>query len=83
MGIPSCQVRLVQRHIARVTFRREATRPLKIIVAGHAAAVAARAELVVSGDRDLLSIGSHQDIAIVSPAEALRRIATNPGRESP
>jgi uncharacterized protein len=40
-----------------------------------AAAVAARADLVISGDRDLLSLGSHQDIAIVSPAEALRRIA--------
>ena len=40
-----------------------------------ATAVAARAELIVSGDRDLLSLASHRDIAILSPAEALRRIA--------
>lgn len=42
-----------------------------------AAAVAARAELIVTGDRrHLLPIGSHQGIAIVTTAEALRRIAT-------
>ena len=41
-----------------------------------AAAVAARAELIVTGDRrHLLPIGSHQGIAIVTTAEALRRIA--------
>lgn len=39
-----------------------------------AAALAARADLVVSGDKHLLSMGSHQGIAIVSVAEALRRI---------
>lgn len=39
-----------------------------------AAAVAAQADLVVSGDRDLLALGSYQDFAIVSPAEALTRI---------
>jgi len=42
-----------------------------------AAAVAARADLIVSGDRKhLLSLGSHQGIEIVSAAEALRRIAS-------
>ena len=35
-----------------------------------AAAVAAHAELIVSGDRHLLDLGSHQDIRIVTPAEA-------------
>lgn len=40
-----------------------------------AAAVAARAELIVTGDRKhLLPLGSHQGIAIVEAAEALRRI---------
>lgn len=41
-----------------------------------AAAVAARAELIVTGDRrHLLPIGTHQGIAIVTAAEALNRIA--------
>lgn len=40
-----------------------------------AAAVAARADLIVSGDRKhLLPLGSHQGIAIVNAAEAIRRI---------
>lgn len=41
-----------------------------------AAAVAARADLIVSGDRKhLLLLGSHQGISIVDAAEAVRRIA--------
>jgi uncharacterized protein len=37
--------------------------------------VAAQADLIVSGDRDhLLPLGSHEGIAIITPAEALRRI---------
>ena len=39
-----------------------------------AAAVAGRAELIVSGDSDLLGIGSHRDIEIVSAAAALTAI---------
>jgi putative PIN family toxin of toxin-antitoxin system len=40
-----------------------------------AAAVAAQADLIVSGDRKhLLPLGSHAGIAIVTPAETLRRI---------
>jgi putative PIN family toxin of toxin-antitoxin system len=40
-----------------------------------AAAVAAQADLIVSGDRrHLLPLGSHAGIAIVTSAEALRRI---------
>jgi putative PIN family toxin of toxin-antitoxin system len=41
-----------------------------------AAAVAAGAGIIVSGDADLLRIGSHGDIAIVAAAQALQRIAT-------
>jgi uncharacterized protein len=41
-----------------------------------AAAVAAQAHLIVSGDRKhLLPLGNYQGIPIVSAAEALRRIA--------
>jgi hypothetical protein len=40
-----------------------------------AAAVAAEADLVVSGDRHLLTLGTHQNIRIVSPAEAVGLIA--------
>lgn len=39
-----------------------------------AAAVAGDADLVVSGDRHLLSMGSHQGIGIVNAAEAVRRV---------
>ena len=41
-----------------------------------AAAVAGSAEIVVSGDRHLLSVGIHQNISIAAPAEALRRLAS-------
>jgi predicted nucleic acid-binding protein len=42
---------------------------------GHAiaCAVAARADLIVSGDRQALAV-QHEDIHIVSPAEALATI---------
>ena len=43
-----------------------------------AAALAASADLVVSGDKHLLSMGSYQGIAIVSVAEAVRRIRVSP-----
>jgi putative PIN family toxin of toxin-antitoxin system len=39
-----------------------------------AAAVAAQADLIVSGDRHLLDLGAHNGIRIVTPAEALARI---------
>jgi putative PIN family toxin of toxin-antitoxin system len=39
-----------------------------------AAAVAAQADLIVSGDRHLLDLGAHDGIPIVAPAEALVRI---------
>jgi predicted nucleic acid-binding protein len=40
-----------------------------------ACALAARADAIVSGDRDLLELGSHQGIAILTAAQALARIA--------
>jgi putative PIN family toxin of toxin-antitoxin system len=40
-----------------------------------AAAVAARADLIVSGDRHLLTIGQHRGIRIVTPADAIMIIA--------
>ena len=39
-----------------------------------AAAVAGTAEIVISGDRHLLSLGSHQGISIVNAADAVRRV---------
>jgi len=40
-----------------------------------AAAVAAKADLIVSGDRHLLTLGTHAAIRIVTPSEALGVIA--------
>lgn len=39
-----------------------------------ACALAAKADLIVSGDKDLLDLNSFQNIPILTPAEALRRI---------
>lgn len=36
-----------------------------------AAAIDAKADLIVTGDRDLLSVGAHRGIRIVTPAEAV------------
>jgi predicted nucleic acid-binding protein len=40
----------------------------------NAAAAADSAEIVASGDRHLLALGSHQGIGIVNAAEAVRRV---------
>ncbi len=40
-----------------------------------AAAIAANAEIIVTGDTDLLSMGSHQGIAIITAAQAVQRLA--------
>jgi putative PIN family toxin of toxin-antitoxin system len=42
-----------------------------------ALAVAAKVDLIVSGDADLLSLGNFEGIDIVAPSEALRRIAAS------
>ena len=43
-----------------------------------ACAIAAQADLIVSGDEHLLSLKIHQNIPILMPAEALRRIEAQP-----
>jgi putative PIN family toxin of toxin-antitoxin system len=40
-----------------------------------ALAVAAQSDLIVSGDRDLLVLGAHSGIPIVTPADALARLS--------
>ncbi len=40
-----------------------------------AAAIAAQADLVITGDKALLAVGRYEDIRIVSPAEAIGLIA--------
>lgn len=40
-----------------------------------ATAVAAGAELIVSGDRDLLALGGDGNLCIVTPAEAIALLA--------
>lgn len=40
-----------------------------------ACAIAARADAVVSGDRHLLALGAYRDIPVLTPADALARIA--------
>lgn len=44
-----------------------------------ALALAAKAELIVSGDADLLSLGSFEGIAIVAPADAVRLLVEKGG----
>ena len=39
-----------------------------------ACALAARADLIVSGDKDLLDLNAFRNISIFTPAEALRRV---------
>jgi predicted nucleic acid-binding protein len=41
-----------------------------------ACAIAANAQFIVSGDRDLLSLKTYRGITIVSAAEAIRIITT-------
>ncbi|MEI8152434.1 MAG: putative toxin-antitoxin system toxin component, PIN family [Hyphomicrobiales bacterium] len=45
-----------------------------------AAAIAARADLIVSGDADLLTLRRHEGIRIVDPATALARLRRQAGR---
>ena len=40
-----------------------------------ACAVAAQADAIVTGDKDLLTLGSFQNIPIITVAEALKRLA--------
>jgi predicted nucleic acid-binding protein len=38
--------------------------------------LAAKADLIVTGDRALLSVGSHQGIEVATVSDALRRLET-------
>lgn len=40
-----------------------------------ALAIASRADMIVSGDADLLTLGTHACIPIITPAEAIARIS--------
>lgn len=44
-----------------------------------ACALAAGADLIITGDQDLVVLHSWRGIAILTPADALRRIAAKPG----
>ena len=44
-----------------------------------ALAVASQADLIITGDNDLLILGSHAGIAIIDPAEAVTRIGRQTG----
>jgi len=44
-----------------------------------ACALAARADFIVTGDKDLLALGTYRDIAILSASQALWRIAPQAG----
>jgi len=42
-------------------------------------AAASRADLIITGDADLLTLGSHPGIPIIDPAEAITRISGSTG----
>jgi len=44
-----------------------------------ALAAASRADLIITGDADLLTLGSHAGIPIIDPAEAITRISDSTG----
>jgi len=44
-----------------------------------ALATASRADLIITGDADLLTLGSHAGIPIIDPAEAITRISGSTG----
>jgi putative PIN family toxin of toxin-antitoxin system len=44
-----------------------------------ALAVASQADLIITGDADLLTLGSHAGIPIIDPAEAIIRIGGQTG----
>ena len=44
-----------------------------------ALAVASQADLIITGDADLLTLGSHAGIPIIDPAEAINRMGGQTG----
>jgi len=80
-GLTAAQIVLNYRRLAqRVTARKLPQRVSRDADDDHvlACAIAAQADLIVSGDEHLLSLKIHQNIPIVTPAEALRRIEAQP-----
>lgn len=80
-GLTAAQIFLnYQRLAQRVTARKLSQAVSRDADDDHvlACAIAAQADLIVSGDEDLLSLKIHQNIPIVTPAEALRRIEAQP-----
>jgi putative PIN family toxin of toxin-antitoxin system len=74
-----------ERMLAEVRFLAEIVEPPPLPVpvsrdpdddAVLALAVAAQPDLIISGDADLLTLGSHAGIPIVTPAEALARLSS-------
>ena len=80
-GLTAAQIVLNYRRLAqRVTARKLPQRVSRDADDDHvlACAIAAQADLIVSGDEHLLSLKIHQNIPIVTPAEALRRVDVQP-----
>jgi putative PIN family toxin of toxin-antitoxin system len=48
-----------------------------------ACAIEAAADLIVTGDADLLTLDSYQRIPVITPAEALRRLEAQKSRNAP
>ncbi len=77
-GLSAVQlVRNYQRLAHRITVRQLTQRVSRDADDDHvlACALAAKADLIVSGDRDLLVLNEHQGVRIVTAAQALRIIA--------
>ena len=77
-GLSTAQlVRNYQRLAHRISVRQLTQRVSRDADDDHvlACALAAKADLIVSGDRDLLVLNEHQGVRIVTAAQALRIIA--------
>ena len=80
-GLTAAQIVLNYRRLAQlVTARKLSQAVSRDADDDHvlACAIAAQADLIVSGDEHLLSLKIHQNIPIVTPAEALRRVDVQP-----
>jgi uncharacterized protein len=80
-GLTAAQIVLNYRRLAQlVTARKLSQAVSRDADDDHvlACALAAQADLIVSGDEHLLTLKIHQNIPILTPAEALRRIEAQP-----
>lgn len=79
LAVQTSVARLLVQYIKQVTVIHAASIPPTVIDdpdddAVLACALAAQADLIVSGDSDLLDLTQYQGIPIVPPAEALKRV---------